>query len=150
MVSGRVVRLFTANAEFQQIEALRNNRNRRHRAQVFFVEGVRPISLAVRHSWPIEALCYAAETPRSGWASEMLQQAQPRVVYELTTALMQRLSQKSETSELIALVGMPADDLERIAVHDQLLALVFDRPASPGNLGSIIRSADALGVDGLV
>ncbi len=31
-----------------------------------------------------------------------------------------------------------------------MLVVVFDRPASPGNLGTIIRSCDALSVDGLV
>jgi TrmH family RNA methyltransferase len=45
---------------------------------------------------------------------------------------------------------MADDDLTRIPIRDQLLAVLFDRPASPGNLGSIIRSCDALHVDGLV
>jgi TrmH family RNA methyltransferase len=146
----RVIRIHSANAEFQQIEALRGNRNRRHRARAFFVEGVRPITLAIRNGWRIEALLYTPAAPLSGWAADMLRAAGARIHYELAPELMARLSQKSDTSELIAIVAMPEDDLDRIAVHPKLLALIFDRPASPGNLGSIIRSADALGADGLV
>ena len=59
-------------------------------------------------------------------------------------------SNKSEPSELLALVAMPADDLDRIPLSPDLLVVAFDRPASPGNLGSIIRSCDALGAHGVI
>lgn len=70
--------------------------------------------------------------------------------FELPEALMQKLSEKEETSELIALVNMREDDLGRIKARKNLLVVVFDRPASPGNLGTIIRTCDAFKVDGLI
>src|SRR5204862_5928572 len=69
---------------------------------------------------------------------------------ELERSLMEELSSKEETSELVALVGMPPDDLDRIPRRPDALLVVLDRPASPGNLGSVIRSADALGAGGVV
>ena len=45
---------------------------------------------------------------------------------------------------------MPPDDLDRIKAGRDFLGVVLDRPASPGNLGSIIRSADAFGADGVI
>jgi TrmH family RNA methyltransferase len=45
---------------------------------------------------------------------------------------------------------MPNDDLHRIATGPRFLGVVLDRPASPGNVGSIIRSADAFGADGII
>src|SRR5256886_13820679 len=45
---------------------------------------------------------------------------------------------------------MPADDLVRIPAGPELLVVVFDRPASPGNLGTLIRSADAFGASGVI
>jgi TrmH family RNA methyltransferase len=63
---------------------------------------------------------------------------------------MQKLSGKSETSELIAVVQAREDHVDRIPFDNRKLAVVFDRPASPGNLGSVIRSCDALGADGLI
>jgi len=47
--------------------------------------------------------------------------------------------------EFLAVVQARADDFARIPVGTDLLAAAFDRPASPGNLGSLIRSADDLG-----
>ena len=41
--------------------------------------------------------------------------------------------------ELVAVVEMPDDDLDRITAGPRFLGVVLDRPASPGNVGSIIR-----------
>jgi TrmH family RNA methyltransferase len=64
--------------------------------------------------------------------------------------LLAKLSGKTEPSELIALVAMPEDRLDRIPVTRNPLIVVLDRPANRGNLGTLIRSGDALGADGLV
>lgn len=48
------------------------------------------------------------------------------------------------------MVELPADDLARIPVSDDFLGVLFDRPTSPGNIGSIIRSADAFGAHGML
>jgi TrmH family RNA methyltransferase len=63
---------------------------------------------------------------------------------------MAQLSAREEPSEVVALVEIPPEDLERIPRTEAPLLVVLDRPSSPGNLGSIVRSADALGADGVV
>lgn len=70
----------------------------------------------------------------------------------MTPELLRELSEKTdETPELIAVAGIPADDLDRVRDAPGLLVVVvFDRPASPGNLGMLIRSADAFGAHGVV
>jgi TrmH family RNA methyltransferase len=146
----RVVRIFSENNAFQHIETLRRNREKRHRQRAFFLEGVRPINQALAHGWTINALVYSRERRLSDWAADILARSAAATHYELPLHLMRKLSQKTETSELLAVVAMPPDDLARIPVDDKLLLVVFDRPASPGNLGTIIRSCDALGARGLV
>ena len=64
--------------------------------------------------------------------------------------MIQKLSNKEDTSELVAIVEMPPDDLSRIPLREDMLTVVLDRPASPGNLGTLLRSCDALGAHGLV
>ena len=50
----------------------------------------------------------------------------------------------------MAVIRTPEDHLSRIDLSRVPLVLILDRPSSPGNIGSIIRSADALGVDGVI
>lgn len=143
-----LIRLYTENSEFQTIETLRRNRTKRHASGEFFIEGVRAINQALRHQWKINAWIYSREKRLSDWAEGILERSPASRHYELTLALQQKLSQKEDTSELLALAAIPPDDLQRIPATS--LVVVLDRPASPGNLGSIIRSCDALGADGLV
>jgi len=145
-----VVRIHSENSDFQYLETLCRNRTRRHRAGEFFVEGVRAVTQAVEKGWQVRALAFSREKRLSDWAEGIIAKAGAQKHYELPLRLMEKLSQKQESSELIALLAIPPDDLDRIPVHDRLLVVVLDRPASPGNLGTILRSCDALRVDGLV
>ena len=145
-------RITTRNARFQQWEALLGNRAKRHRAGQFLVQGVRPITLALRYRWPVRALIFDLDRPLSRWAAETLR-ASRAPQFGMAGELMAELGEKEAAApELLAVLGMPEDDLDRFAVpgDEAFLGLVFDRPTSPGNLGSIIRSADAFGAHGVL
>lgn len=149
-MKSKIVRIYSENATFQLIEALRRNREKRQKQHEFLVEGVRPINLALQHGWTINAWLYSPERKMSDWATRLLEASPAPIHYELTAPLLAKLSGKAESSEVLALVAIPEDKLERIPIKPDLLILLFDRPSSPGNLGTLIRSADALGADGLV
>lgn len=145
-----MLRISSRNARFQQWQALLGNRNKRQRAGEFLVQGVRPISLAARYGWQFRALIYDAERPLSRWAQELLRDA-GTVQVAMAPALLAELGEKDEgTPELVAVVAMPGDDLHRIETGDNFLGVLLDRPASPGNAGTIIRSADAFGAQGVI
>jgi len=145
-----VLRVSSRNARFQQWQALLGNRNKRQRAGEFLVQGVRPISLAARFGWRFRALLHDCERPLSQWAQALLRDAGATLV-PMAPDLLAELGEKDEgVPELVAVVEMPADDLGRIEAGDGFLGVVLDRPASPGNVGSIIRSADALGARGVI
>ncbi|MEN9935695.1 MAG: hypothetical protein RLZZ387_2274 [Chloroflexota bacterium] len=146
----KLLRITTEDADYQHIETLRRNRSKRQRSGEFFVEGVRPINLALRHGWQINAFVYSRERPLSDWAAGILRASSALYHVELPLGLLEKLSLKEDTSELLAVVAMAEDRLERIPTGEPPLVVVFDRPGSPGNLGTLIRSADALGADGLV
>jgi TrmH family RNA methyltransferase len=140
----------TRNARFQQWQALLGNRTKRHRAGTFVVQGVRPITLAAEHGWEFEALLYPAGRSLSRWASERLRTTDCDQA-QLSPELMRELGDKAEgTPELIAVVRMRPDELSRIPVPADFLGIVFDRPVGPGNIGTLVRSADALGAHGVV
>lgn len=147
-----IVRLYSENNDFQRLETLKRNRTKRQRLRELFVEGVRPINLALRHGWTVRSFIYAheRERPLSDWARGILRGSYAERHYVLPLALMRTLSGKDETSELLATVAMPPDDPKRLPLREDLLTVVFDRPASPGNLGALLRSCDALGAHGLV
>jgi 23S rRNA (uridine2479-2'-O)-methyltransferase len=138
-------RVSTRNAAYQQWQALLTNRTKRQRAGEFLVQGVRPITLAAERGWEIRTLLHDG-TATSRWATDLLARYDSAV---LDPELMRELGEKDE-QELIAVVGLPDDRLDRIPAREDLLVVVFDRPATPGNIGTLIRSADAFGAHGVV
>lgn len=144
------VDVFSENNDFQRFEVLKRNRNRRHRYQEFFVEGVRNINEAINNNWKIRGFLYAKNKSLSNWGQDILANSQAEYHYELHGDLMDKLSDKEDTSELIAIANMPADNISRIKVNDPALVVVVDRPSNRGNLGTIMRSCDALGVQGII
>jgi len=145
-----VLRVTTRNARFQQWEALLGNRTKRQRGAAFIVQGVRPISMAIQAGWEIRELLYNADANLSTWARQTLDQLRTTRI-AVAGELMHELGAKADSApELLAVVGMPDDDLDRIAIGPDLLVVVFDRPTSPGNIGTLIRSADAFGVQGVI
>ncbi|MBQ8641442.1 MAG: rRNA methyltransferase [Clostridia bacterium] len=155
----KVQKILSKDAAYQKLEVLKTNRNKRYRYGEFLVEGVRNINEAAAKDWEIVSWIYAARRQLSDWAKNLLRTVPTEVNLELAPALMDEISGKEDASELLAVVKMKDDAdrdtawlLDALHLDDSrppLLAL-FDRPSNRGNLGTIIRSLDALGADGLI
>lgn len=148
--SSRRLHVSTENSAFQVLESLVANRAKRHRARAFVLEGVQPITRALAHGWTFDAVMYESGAALSDWAADVVARARPPVRYEMTPELLARLSGRTEGAELLAVVRMREESFAQIPVEEGLLAVVMDRPGNPGNLGTLIRSCDALGADGLI
>ena len=145
-------RVSSRNAGFQQWQSYLTNRNKRHKAGLFLVHGVRPITQALLHEWPIESLLYRVGGPHlSDWARDTIDTS-PHQTIGLVPDLIAELGEKSSGSpELIAVAKVRTPDLATWEPPEtNPVIVVFDRPSSPGNLGTLIRSANAFGASAVV
>ncbi len=126
------------------------SRRRRTQEGVFFIEGVHAVTAAYDHGWEVRWLVYCPETLQTDWAQAIVARTAEAARLPVSDYVQAELSERASPSELMALVEQREDDLARIPVVPDLLLLLLDRPRSPGNLGSVIRSADALGAQGVI
>lgn len=131
------------NATFQEICALKENRTKRIQQKRFFVEGVQNIKDAISNKWKIINFIYSDYDKLSDWAKGVLHLADKN--FCLTENLMQKLSDKDDVSELLAIVEMKAQINVKLSKNPVIVLL--DRPSKKGNFGTIIRSCDALYVE---
>lgn len=129
---------------------LRRNRTKRQRYGEFFAEGVTTINAALRHDWNFRSVWFSRERPLSDWAEGVLRKANAAEHYEVTVRMLEKLSEKEDQSELVAILEMPADDPGRLKLEQDFVVIVADSPGNPGNLGTLIRSADAFGAAGVI
>lgn len=135
----------SANAEFQILDALRTNRKKRNSENAFLVEGVRNIDAALAHGWQVRSALHAGV--RSNWADAVCSRVDD--VVELSPALFAALTDREEAPELLLVVAKRRVSLDHLDTAS-LLATVLDRPAYPGNIGTILRTCDALGSQALL
>lgn len=145
----RETRIFSKNSTYQKFEVLKRNRNKRYKYHEFLVEGVRSLNEAVKNQWNVKSFLYDKEH-LSDWATDMIRNVRTEENYWLTAELMQELSDKEDTSELMAVIEMREDRLDTIPLSENPFIVLFDRPSNKGNLGTMIRSCDALGADMLI
>ena len=80
----------------------------------------------------------------SDWAKDMIRSVKTEENYCLTEELLRELSGKTDGSELMAVIEMREDRLEDVKLSENPFIVLFDRPSNKGNLGTMIRSCDAL------
>lgn len=142
--------IYSRDAAFQKFQVLRTNRSKRHRYGQFLVEGVRSLNQAAENGWRIDSFIYPRDRELSGWARDMLKRPGEREDYRLSAELMEELSGKEDASELMAVVRMREGGAGRFRLGPSPLLVLFDRPSNRGNLGTLLRSCDGLGADGLI
>lgn len=142
-------KLYSKNNSYQKFETLKTNRNKRYKYNEFLVEGVRSLNEAVKNNWHIKSLIYDKNN-LSDWAADMIQTVHTEENFCLTPELMRDLSEKEDSSELLALIEMREDNLDSLTLSKNPFLVLFDRPSNKGNLGTMIRSCDALGADALI
>lgn len=145
------IRIRTRDAAYQKLEVLSTNRNKRYKYYEFLVEGVRNINEARKNGWEFSSLIFDPAADLSDWAKDTIKHTKTDVNIELSGSLMAELSEKEDTSELMAVIKMRRDDTDQIKIRTGApLIAIFDRPSNKGNLGTIIRTLDSLGADGLI
>ncbi len=71
-------------------------------------------------------------------------------VVHMTAELFTRLSDREGPTGVAAIVAIDERPIEQLAVGERSLFVALHEVANPGNLGTIVRTADSLGIDGVV
>ena len=133
-----------SNAKVKLVRSLARRRAR-YAAQQFVIEGVRLIEEAVGAGIAPALVLYAARTeddPRSRTLLDRLRAATPEV-YAASDAVMQAVSSTETPQGIVAVVPFLALPLPA----QPQFVLILDAVRDPGNVGTILRSARAAGVD---
>lgn len=141
--------------ELRQWETrVRRLATRRYREQegVCYAEGIRPVLDALENGVSIEALLICPELLRSDVALRMV--AEQRVlgtpVVEFSRASFERFSDRDNPMGLAAIVRWAPLALDALPAGSDALLVMAEDMRDPGNLGTLLRTMDAIGGTGVV
>jgi TrmH family RNA methyltransferase len=145
-----VARIRSESAQFQLLEALRHNRRKRTQRGEFLIEGVQAINRAIEHDWPIRAVLVPEGVELSSWARSVSSACPDAEHHTVRADLFARLVEREEVPELLLVGAIVEPSLDDLHPPADGIVVVVDRPSRPGNLGTMVRTSDALGAAAVV
>ena len=132
------------NPRIKSIAKLQSSKRERQRERLSVVEGREEIVLALQ----------AGHRPRTVLSAPTLaRQPLPDFDGELLTVsgtVFHKLSYRENPDGWLAIFESPTRSVEDLQLGDAPLLIVMEAIEKPGNLGAILRTADAAGVDGVL
>jgi TrmH family RNA methyltransferase len=138
-----------ANAKVKLARSLRSRKERRN-SKLFIAEGLAVIGQAVEAGSPIEFLLVDPERCRGDFADLLLEKAASLAipVHEVDPTVFESLSERQGPQGIIAVINQAPKKLELTQPGGLCLGMIS--PQDPGNVGTILRTLDALGGGTLV
>jgi len=128
------------------------DRKEREKTDLYYIEGVRFVSEAAAANVGIETLvvCPQLLTNPHGRKVAARLKASGTPCFEVTLELFERLSLIGDYQGIAAVVRQRWDRLERVEAYGNPFWVAHDTVQSPGNLGTILRTCEAVGGEGAI
>jgi TrmH family RNA methyltransferase len=141
----------TANAHIKKIRLLRD-RKERQSSGLFFFEGLRIVGEAIDAGFQVEMLVVAPELLRSEYGQSLVAHFRARqgMVLEVSAAVFRSVSSKEGPQGIAAVARQCWVNLQDVVVTPGQVWVALESVADPGNLGTILRTNDAVGGTGLI
>lgn len=129
------------NKKIKYLSSLKKSSKRLKEGKIL-IEGKKEIEMAIAAGVLIEELFFCDDF---GGANSM-----GLNTTELTKAIFQSLAYRENPDGFLALAKRPVTNLENITLSDNPFLLVLETVEKPGNIGAMLRTADAVGVDAVI
>jgi len=153
--AGRPGRVFEvtslANPMIKDIRALALKKHREETG-TFLAEGLKLVIDALDHGWAIKTLVFA----RTSLGNALVERTAARAVAAGATVLqvnakvLEAITRRDNPQAVVGVFAQRYTALDRFRGRDGDVYVALDRVRDPGNLGTIIRTVDAVGAAGLI
>lgn len=135
------------NPKIKGIIALEKARER-NRQDVFVIEGLKELALAIEGNYKLNSVFFC---PDIITADELLRMVKDEgLLIPVQKTVFEKIAYRESTGGIIAVAQQKRHELNNLHLGPNPLLLVIEGVEKPGNLGAILRTADAAGADGVI
>ena len=120
----------------------------RKKAGIFLIEGKREIGLAINGGYELETILFTPDIISvdeiSGFINSKIE------LIEISKEVYQRLAHRDKTEGVLAVAKSKSHELNNLKLTKNPLILVAEAPEKPGNIGALLRTADAAHLDAVI
>lgn len=137
------------NPRVKRYVRLRDKSSARRSDGVFCVEGVREISHCLHSGYEIETIFLAPSIASMSPGDILSNRPCPHVI-SVSEAIYARMALRGDTEGVVAIFNTREKKLHDLDLPPTPLLTILESVEKPGNLGAVLRSADAAGVDAVI
>lgn len=137
------------NPFIRQLVQLKDKSRERKKTGTFLIEGEREISLALKGGYELETILFYPDL----FSEEQLNnlEAKPLNTIGISKDVYQKLAYRDTTEGVLAVAKSKKNQLTDLTFENENpLILIAEAPEKPGNIGAILRTADAANVDAVI
>jgi TrmH family RNA methyltransferase len=137
----------TQNPKVKSLLALEKPRERRKQG-LFIVEGKKEIRMALDAGYKIGNLFFCEDIIPASELNSL--GANEKLIVPVSREVFDKIAIRENSGGVLAVAEQKAHRLEQIRLSKNPLLVILEAVEKPGNLGAILRTADAVGVDAVV
>lgn len=134
------------NQLVKDLVQLQEKAKARRQSGTFLIEGKREIELAVKGGYAIETVLFL---PELDFDFQMFGLSDRQLI-EISKDVYQKLAYRDTTEGIIAVARSKSLSLQDLKLSENPLILVAEAPEKPGNIGAMLRTADAAHLDAVI
>lgn len=139
------------NQLIKDIFLLQEKSKARKKSQLFVIEGIREIEIALKNAYQIEQLLICFDLFESDKLNDFKRLISiDTELIEISKEVYQKIAYRESTEGIIAVAKTKDHSLENLQLPKNPLIVVLESLEKPGNIGAVLRTADAANIDAVL
>lgn len=135
------------NPFIKSLVLLQEKAKARKQSGSFLIEGKREIEIATKGGYEIETILFLTDLISENEAAKLSKSAE---FIEISKEVYQKLAYRDTTEGILAVAKTKSLELSELKLSKNPLILVAEAPEKPGNIGALLRTADAANLDAVI
>ena len=138
------------NNRIKNVQKLFAKSKERREQNLFVIEGAREIHLALAGAYSLDTVFICPELFSKTDYPEIQSKIPPSVLFEVSLPVFQKIAYREHSDGVLALAKPKSHTLNDLRLPDNPFVIVLEAVEKPGNLGAILRTADAAKADAVI
>lgn len=136
------------NPYIKSLALLQEKSKERKKTGTFLIEGIREIELALKGGYELDTVLFLAEINTEDQILKLV--GNQTQLIEISKEVYQKLAYRDTTEGILAVAKSKSFSLADLKLPKNPLILVAEAPEKPGNIGAMLRTADAANLDAVI
>lgn len=138
------------NSTVKRLVQLQGKSRARYKEDGFLIEGLREIQIAITGNYEIIELYISEDFIQNSDYQNLIATFRPNALTSLSSDVYAKIAYRGSTEGVIAFAKAKQTLLSDLDLPNNPLILIAEAPEKPGNIGALLRTADAAGVDAFI